>query len=217
MENFKHIGRIVSTGRKCLVVFRTIPNDAFSCLVVQTESLTPDYHDQLIKLVESPAAQNSNEFSEVLARALFSDGSTMLPVLHVKGLLAKVPTDQVEMLPNPQTSILLSELNQLIAQQRGVSVQDLAIRSDKEAVEVQEIARVKDLTQESNTNVDDFTKTTSASVNDGIDTPNVVLSPEQQAKEYRSKADKLAKEAAQYRRLAEELVPTKKKQQVASE
>ncbi len=212
MENLKHVGRIVTTGRKCLVVFRTIPNDAFSCLIVQTESLTPDYHDQLIKLVESPAAQNSNEFCEVLARAFFSDGSTMLPVLHVKGLLTKVPTDQIEMLPNPQTSILLSDLNQLIAEQRGVSVQDLAIRPEKEASEVQEIAKVKDLTKESNNLVDDVTKTSSASVNE-----NLSLTPEQKAKEYRSKADKLAKEAAQYRRMADELVPIKKKQQVTSE
>ena len=217
MENLKHVGRIVTTGRRCLVVFRTIPNDAFSCLIIQTESLTPDYHDQLIKLVESPAAQSSNEFSEVLARALFSDGSTMLPSLHVKGLLTKVPTDQVEMVPNTQTSILLSELNQLIAEQRGVSVQDLAVRPEKEATEVQEIAKVKDLTQESNRQVDDLTKTTSSSVNEPMITTTMSLSPEDQAKEYRSKADRLAKEAAQLRRMAEELVPTKKKQKVTSE
>ena len=37
------------------------------------------------------------------------------------------------------------------------------------------------------------------------------ITPEQQAKEYRSKADKLAKEAANFRRLAEDLAPTKKK------
>lgn len=214
MENLKHTGRLVKTGRKCLVVFRTLPNDAFSCLIIQTESLTPDYHDQLISLVESPAAQSSNEFSEVLARALFSDGSTMLASLHVKGMLAKVPTDQVEMIPNNQTSILLSELNQLIAQQRGVSVQDLAIRPESEATEVQELAKVKDLTLEANEKIDDVTKTTSASVNESNSTVVTALTPEDQAKEYRSKADRLAKEAAQYRRLAEELVPTKKKQPV---
>lgn len=212
MENLKHVGRIKTTGRRCLVVFRTLPNDAFNCLVVQTENLTPDYHDQLIKLVESPAAQNSNEFSEVLARALFSDGSTMLPALHVKGHLTKVPTDLVEMTPNTQASIILSELNQLIAQQRGVSVQDLAIRPDREAAEVDEIARVTDL-MEDIPKEDDLVKTTSSSVN-SEDFSTLNLTPEAQAKEYRSKADKLAKEAANFRRLAEELVPTKKKQTV---
>jgi hypothetical protein len=100
-----------------MVVFRTLPGDAFNCLVIQSDNLEPGYHDQLISLVESNAAQSANEFSEVLARGVFSDGSTMLPSLHVKGLLTKVPTDAVEMVPNMQTTILLSELNQVIAQQ----------------------------------------------------------------------------------------------------
>ncbi len=212
MENLKHVGRIKTTGRRCLVVFRTLPNDAFNCLVIQTESLTPDYHDQLIKLVESPAAQTSNEFSEVLARALFSDGSTMLPALHVKGLLTKVSTAQVELTPNNQTSVMLSDLNQMIAEQRGISVQDLAVSGGPEQnVEIQELAKVQEIPETFNT--DDLSRTTSASVN-GEDLTNLNLSPEQQAKEYRSKADRLAKEAAQLRRLAEDLVPTKKKQTV---
>ena len=40
---------------------------------------------------------------------------------------------------------------------------------------------------------------------------NGVLSDEDLAKSYRSQADRLSKEAAQLRRQAEELVPTKKK------
>lgn len=205
--NFKHIGRIKATGRRCLVVFRTLPNDAFNCLVIQTESLEPDYHDQLISLVDSPAAQSANEFSEVLARSIFSDGSTMLPSLHVKGLLAKVPTDQVEMLPNMQTTILLSELNQLIAEQQGVSIQDLAMRGNaKEAAEVQEIAKVQTVP----TAMPDIVegKTTSSSVNEELVSFD---SPESEAKYYRSQADKLAKQAADFRRRAEDLMPTKKK------
>ena len=68
--NHKHVGRIKNTGRRCLVVFRTLPNDAFNCLIIQTESLEPDYHDQLISVVDSAAAQSANEFSEVLALSL---------------------------------------------------------------------------------------------------------------------------------------------------
>jgi hypothetical protein len=209
MQNFKHVGRIKTNGRRCLVVFRTLPGDAFNCLVIQTESLTPDYHDQLIKLVESPAAQNSNEFSEVLARAIFSDGSTMLPCLHVKGLLAKVPTDAVEMTPNTQATILLSELNQIIAQQAGVSVQDLAIKPNgKQNEEIQELAKIREIPADPIAT--DFSKTTSSSVNETADP----LTDEDLAKKYRSDADRLSKEAAQLRRMAEELVPTKKKQTV---
>jgi len=204
--NLKHVGRIKNTGRRCMVVFRTLPNDAFNCLIIQTENLEPDYHDQLISLVESPAAQNSNEFSEVLARSLFSDGSTMLPSLHVKGLLTKVATDQVEMMPNMQASILLSDLNQLIAEQQGVSVQDLAMRGNpKEAAEVQEIAKVQSIPPAT---PDIDSSKTSVAINQNEQTFD---SPETEAKYYRSQADKLAKQAADFRRRAEELVPVKKK------
>ena len=212
MQTLKHVGRIKSTGRRCLVVFRTLPGDAFSCLVIQTESLDPSQHDSLINLVESNAAQSANEFSEVLARALFGDGSTMLPSLHARGLLAKFPTDTIEMVPNMQATILLSELNQVIAQQAGVSVQDLAIRpSGKENLDVQELAKVKDISPKTGNTEPlmeqyDAGKTTSATVNeDGILTDDLL------AKKYRSDADRLSKEAAQLRRMAEELVPTKKK------
>jgi hypothetical protein len=209
--NHKHVGRIKNTGRRCLVVFRTLPNDAFNCLIIQTESLEPDYHDQLISLVDSAAAQSANEFSEVLARSMFSDGSTMLPSLHVKGLLTKIATDQVEMIPNMQTTILLSELNQAIAEQQGVSIQDLAMRgSVKEAAEVQEIAKVQNIpTSPSEL---DLGKTTSSSINQEA----TFNTPEDEARYYRSQADKLAKQAAEMRRKAEELAPTKKRNTVTS-
>jgi len=204
MADIKHVGRIAKTGKKCVVVFRTLPGDAFNSLIVLTESLSESYHDALLNLVDNNAAQNSNELSEVLARAVFPDGTTMLPSLHSKGLLVKVPTDAVEMIPNSKMSILLSELNQVIAEQLGISVQDLAMRDPANQTEVKEIATAKDLPDTSN--IDDVSKTTSSSVNE---TAN--MSPDQLAKKYRSDADRLSKEAAQLRRMAEELVPTKKK------
>jgi hypothetical protein len=201
-NDLKHVGRVVNTGRKCLVAFRTLPGDAFNCLVVQTELLDPSQHDAIISLVESNASQTAFEFGEVLGRSYFPDGSPMLASLHVKGLLGKFPTDQIEMMPNMHATILLSELNQLIAEQQGVSVQDLAIKATvKENTEVQELAQVRDITPPQG-NTDPI-----------ADQPvvNKNLSPEDQAKEYRSKADKLSKEAAQFRRMAEDLAPTKKK------
>jgi hypothetical protein len=209
MVSLKHVGRFIANGRKCLVAYRTLPGDAYNCLVVQTENLSDDQHDALIQLVESPAAQESNEFAEVLARAPFPDGSVMLANLHVNGKLVKVPTDQVEMIPNFQTKILLSELNATIAQQLGVAIDDLAItnpRKLKEGTEVKEVATVKELPSEKA----DVTKTTSASVNE-TETPTSFTSAEAEAKFYRSQADKLAKQAAEFRRKAEDLVPTKKK------
>lgn len=196
MQNLKHVGRIKDTGKKVLVAFRTLPGDAYSCLVVPTENLPDEYHNAVINLVESPAAQQSYEFAEALDRTQFPDGSRMLPFLHANGRLVKVSTAQVEMTPVVGVSVLLSELNQLIAEQRGIAVDDLHIKPDSHDV-AKEVATVKDVpstTLETSTTEVDQTFTT----------------PEAEAKFYRSQADKLAKQAADFRRKAEELVPTKK-------
>jgi len=133
MANLKHIGRIKSTGRKVLVAYRTLPGESDSALIIQTEALTPEQHDAIITLVESPAGQNSYEFAEVLARSRFSDGSVMLSSLHFNSKLVKVKTSTVEMIPNMQTTIGLDQLNQVIAEQRGISVNDLALGNGSSA------------------------------------------------------------------------------------
>lgn len=208
----KHVGRLTTTGRKVLVAFRTLPGDAYSALVIDTASLADEQHNSLIQLVEGPAAQQAFEFHEVLTRAKFPDGSTMLPALHVQGKLLKVPTSAVEMTPNFQARVNLAELNQIIAEQRGVSVNDLAVSNPNQPpsnVEVQDVAQIRDISTSA--------KTTSQSVNEDIqpvvDTaPDLSsMTPENQAKHYRSEADKLSKLAAEMRRQAEAILPTTKK------
>jgi len=204
MQSLKHVGRMKSTNKKVLVAYRTLPGDAYSCLVVATESLDDQFHNAIINLVESPAAQEAYEFAEALDRTQFPDGSRMLPALHSRGRLIKAQTSQVEMTPTIGVSILLSELNQIIAEQRGVAIDGLCISpSSNDKAEIKELARVQEATNTA--------KTTSSSINEAEQTAVVNMTPEEQAKDYRSKADKLAKEAAAFRRMAEELVPTKKK------
>jgi hypothetical protein len=197
MNNIKHVGRFINTGRKCLVAYRTLPGDAYNCLVVPTEAVEDSYHDALINLVESNSAQSANEFAEVLARNTFPDGSVMLASLHKTGKLIKVATDQIEMIPNTQTRIKLDELNLIIAQQLGVAVDDLAVsdstKKNKNDVEITEIAQVNEFPKEEVKAVKEET-----------------LTIEQQATKLRGEADKLSKQAADLRRQAEALVPTKK-------
>jgi hypothetical protein len=102
--------------------------------------------------------------------------------------LIKVETSNVEMQPTPAVSILLSELNQIIAEQRGVAVDDLSI---KDGILKEEAKAVP-------------TKAVAAEV--AIEP----LTDDALAKKYRSDADRLSKEAAELRRQAEALVPTKK-------
>ena len=193
MQSLKHIGRMKSSGKKVLVAYRTLPGDAYSALVVPTENMPDEMHNAIINLVESPAAQESYEFAEALDRTQFPNGSRMLPALHVQQRLIKVGTDQVEMTPVIGATILLSELNQIIAEQRGVAVDDLHIKpGSNDKAKVVDVATVNELPTESAPEITTFN------------------TAEDQAKHFRSQADKLAKQAAEFRRKAEELVPTKK-------
>lgn len=200
MSNIKHVGRLKSNGRKVLVAYRTLPGESDSALIIQTENLSMDQHDALIKLVESAAAQSSYEFAEVLARSKFPDGSTMLANLHVNGRLQKVKTSEVEMIPSTQATISLDQLNQIIAEQKGISVNDLALGSSPQSdLEVKEIATAKDI---SPTNV----------VEEAVTVQNEQpLSDEDLARSYRSQADAMYKEAKRLREEAEKLSPTKRK------
>lgn len=205
----KHVGKVIKTGTKCLVVYRTLPGDAYSALIVSTQNLPDDQHNALIQVVEGTSAQSAFELHEVLARSRFPDGSIMLPTLHVQGKLLKVPTADIEMTPNFQARINLAELNQIIAEQRGVSVQDLAITNTNapQGVEVQEVGTVKDISPEA--------KTTSQSINEAeqaaVPAAPEILTDEALAAQYRSQADAMYKEAKRLREQAEELVPTIKR------
>jgi hypothetical protein len=199
-NNLKHVGRIKATGRKVIVAYRTLPGESDSALVVDTVTLSDDQHDSIIKLVESQAGQSSYEFAEAMARTNFPDGSIMLANLHFNSKLIKVKTSDVEMTPSMQAIISLDQLNQLIAEQRGISVNDLALGNGAEASEV---ATIKEVPQPNTTST--------VSENQTAKVPDAPLTDEDLAKSYRSQADRLSKEAAELRRQAEALVPTKKK------
>jgi pyruvate/2-oxoglutarate dehydrogenase complex dihydrolipoamide acyltransferase (E2) component len=202
MAELKHVGRVVATNKKCIVAYRTLPGDAYHCLIVPTESLPDIYHDSIINLVESGAGQDAYEFAETMARSQFPDGANMLRSLHNTGRLVKAPTGSIEMVPAPNSAILLSELNQIIAEQRGLSVDDLSLKSsvDEQVDAKEEAAKAQP-----------EAKTTKPAPAPATTEPTSFDNKEDEAKFYRSQADKLSKQAAEMRRKAEDLVPTKKK------
>jgi len=198
----KHVGRIKNNQRKVVVAYRTVPGDAESCIVVTTENLMADEHDALMKCVESHTGQNAVEFAEAMARTQLPDGRNMLAGFHTTGRMMKVATNEVEMVPDRNTAIPLNELNQQIAEQKGVSVEDLAISGGDQPVDNQR-------------------ETTLETVDYDAPQPEPVstqgaLSDEEIAAKYRSDADRLYKEATALREQAEELSPTKKKTKAAS-
>jgi hypothetical protein len=188
MADYKHVGRLTTNNRKLVVAYRTIPGDPTNCLVIHTESLDAADHDSLFNILESNAGQTADELSEVMARTQLTDGRNMLGGFHHTGKLVKVPTEVVELTPNRTTSINLAELNQLIADQKGVTIDELA-------------GGTPAAKSEASSNV----------VEDAVNAPDSPLDDEALAAQYRSQADSLFKEAKRLREQAEELVPTKKK------
>lgn len=117
MPNFiKHVGQVDATGKKCVVVFREVPGEENSCLVVETEQLSPTYHDSLMEAVESITGQEDMDFYKYANRVVFPDGRNMLEALHLSGWLRKVPASEITMLPTPDIKIKLNELNSQLGQ-----------------------------------------------------------------------------------------------------
>jgi hypothetical protein len=111
----KHVG-VNGQGKKIVVVFREVPGDPESALVIPTGALPPLYHDDLIKAVESHNCQDSKDPSEFLFRQVFNDGTNMLNTIHQRGWMVKVPTKSVVMTPQPGVKINLVDLNRELKQ-----------------------------------------------------------------------------------------------------
>ena len=111
----KHVG-VNGSQKKVVVVFREVPNDPDSALVIPTDALPQLYHDDLIKAIESTNCQASMDPSEYLFRQAFHDGTNMLNTIHQRGWMVKVPTKSVAMTPRPGVTINLVDLNRELKQ-----------------------------------------------------------------------------------------------------
>jgi hypothetical protein len=206
MKTLKHIGRIKSTGARILVAFRTIPGDSSFALIVDISSLTPPQHDAIINLVESDQAQEAFEFGEILAIRHFPEGGLMLPVLSQLGKLQKVATSDILITPtsDENQTLLLSDLNTIIAEQKNCAVDDLCnFVSGAPKTEVRTAAKVNEVPETAKEQVEAPTTLKAA--------PNEVLDDKSIARSYRSQADAMYKEAARLRKEADSLDPPQKK------
>lgn len=201
MKSLKHVGSIRNTGAKVVVVFRTLPGESNTALVLPVAQLPDQYHDALMELVETQQAQDAFEFGEVMFMRNFPDGRPMLQAMQADGRLQKVSTDTINMTPTPTDSIILSELNVLIAGQKNCSVDDLytfVSGAPKKAD-----TPVREAAPDVDTDVPAPLRAQAAS--------NEALTDKDIAKSYRSQADAMYKEAAKLRKQADELDPPTKK------
>jgi hypothetical protein len=187
----KHVGKMKNNSARVAIVYRTIPGEPHNALVVGTSGLPDSHHDSLMSLIESESGQQANELADILATRRFTDGDVMLNWLHARGQLKKVPTNLVLMTPNSQTQIPLNELNELIAKEKGITVEELAVNDSSEKKPAKKTAESTEII---------------------IDEPIVAVTESPvTASDLRSMADKLSKQAAEMRRKADEMAPPAKK------
>ena len=189
----KHVGRIVSTQQRVVVVFRQIPEEPDNCLLVDVEGLDNDMHNDLINEVESIQAQEQDDFANHAHTHFFRDGRKMLETLHNESKFIKLETNKVMMTPDANTNIRLDELNKQLD----------AIKANPNMTEDQ-------FNQLSNINTDAVTVGDEAKPATVTTKDDGVLDDFSLAKGYVTQAEGMEAEAKRLREQAYDLVPRRK-------
>lgn len=135
-RHFKHIGELADESKaKVVIMYRTVPGEPNNCLVVGTKFLPDQYHNALMKAVESEGGQDANEFADFASRQTFPDGTNMLAMLHNDNYLKKFKTNEIMVTygTGDDGRILLNKLNEMIAKEKGTSVKEMAADPDAPA------------------------------------------------------------------------------------
>lgn len=109
---FKHVGE--HNGKKVVIVQRAIPEEEHMCSVLYTQIIPTHYHDDIMRVLESPEGQDSHEFYQVMLRRKAQTGNNLLEAVAREGYLKKAPTNQILVKPNASSNIRLDELNKLL-------------------------------------------------------------------------------------------------------
>ena len=113
----KHVGK--HNNRKVVILYRTVPNEEHMCLVTYSDVMPRVIHDSVMSCLESPVGQQAKEFADALFRQTMGDGRNALNTLHAEGLIKKVPTNQVVVTANAQSTVRLDELNDILKKMEG--------------------------------------------------------------------------------------------------
>ena len=134
-RHFKHIGELVDGGAKVVIMYRTVPGEPNNCLVVGTKFLPDMYHNALMKAVESAGGQDADEFADFASRQTFPDGTNMLAMMHNDNYIKKFKTNEIMVTfgNTAEGRILLNKLNEMVAKEKGTTVQDMAADPDAPA------------------------------------------------------------------------------------
>ena len=108
----KHIG--VQNGRKVAVLFRRVPAEPNNALVVYYEDLPSTIKANFDECLKSDDGQKALSLSDAAQRYSLGNGEKLLNALHVGNFIEKVEASSVTLTPNDQSSLSLSELNNIL-------------------------------------------------------------------------------------------------------
>ena len=128
-KKIKHIGKLKDGGAAVAIVFRTVPGEPKNCLVIGPKFLDENYQNTFMKALESAEGQSAFELGHHLMKSRFTDGVEILQFLHQNNFLKKISTENVIVTMGVGTGgeVPLDELNEMIAKQKGISVDELSL------------------------------------------------------------------------------------------
>jgi len=142
MAMTKHVGRLVSTGKKVAVIFRYIYDDEGNITdkthawAVDTDALPNMWVDSFMDAVLSDEGQDTVDFYEVCMRKTLPDGRFILPALVAENRMRRIRTNEIMMEPDKQVRILLSDLNENLAMIEKGGSEPSGTLSSADAVEL---------------------------------------------------------------------------------
>lgn len=107
----RHVGRLSNSGVRCAVVFRQLPDEPDSALIIETDALSDMLQDDVMKLIEGQVAQSEVDLYKAMERSTLTGGANALTYLHQAGHMKKVPVTNVEMMPLPNRPVPLADIN----------------------------------------------------------------------------------------------------------
>jgi hypothetical protein len=107
----KHVGKVKSTDKRCVVVFMQLPDEKNQALIIDVEALQPRYEQILLEVVDSAEGQNENDLASAMARRTVQEsGRTVLEEFHRHGLMRKEPIENIIMMPRPNAPFPLRDI-----------------------------------------------------------------------------------------------------------
>tara|TARA_B100000989_G_scaffold74587_2_gene52673 strand:- start:53912 stop:54556 length:645 start_codon:yes stop_codon:yes gene_type:complete len=109
----KHVGK--HGDKRVAVIFREVPDEGHMALVVYPDQLQQNLHDDLMNAIQSDKGQEARNLGEALHSIVGSDGQTILNNIHKNRFMKKVRTQDIIMMPRPNTpGVRLDEINKII-------------------------------------------------------------------------------------------------------